>query len=679
MIQILPTRDRRAWNGQYSGRIYGDIQESFNIDLFSDAGRLLLSKRAVVETTSDSLYGWGNTSSFMRSDASGAMKLWAAIYEGALFYSSGSSITSPYNFTADTTTGAPNNSYDMAIHEIGTNNNDRLVVSTLSGDIAILNNTNHVHTWIGSWWKSRVITSSTDPAGPNPISILCTGHGFSTGDTITISGHLTNTPANGQWVITVTDVNNFTLNGSVGTGGAIGAGSGGICGYLNQSAMTNQTLHPLDVFNRTLLIGDDRYVHSVDRNDVVQYRRLTLPQRLKIKHIFHTKTRVWLLCYDVTGMEGAVIEWDGFSPNYLYEHAIDAPAAMTGIAYNDQPLILTSRGRFKLYNGNHFEPLGLDLPIFEENLQMSYSTIGQEYVKPRGIGIRNNIIYVNIMEAINSNGRPLSRRMKSGLWALDIAKKSLTHYAGAGNGVGNDFGQAVIHNVGAVMPWGELQNELLFSANSYSALTIPAHSSVTMSISPDFSTTNRGWFRTTKMTAQEVSEMWSTMYIRFKKFVDSGNKIIIKSRTDEPYQTSTGAPVTANITWVNTTSFTCTVPSGVKVGDEVEVLSGDNAGCLFHIANIVGTTITIDEAAPKASTATALVKFDNWIKQSVGVITDTTLTKIYTDVPVPGNGPYLEITVEMRGVFMAIDELLVATHNNETLSTSSIKRGQIVR
>lgn len=62
---------------------------------------------------------------------------------------------------------------------------------------------------------AKNIVSSTNAS---PINVQVTGHGFTTGMQVIISGHLVNTNANGTWVITVVDANNFTLNGSTGNG-----------------------------------------------------------------------------------------------------------------------------------------------------------------------------------------------------------------------------------------------------------------------------------------------------------------------------------------------------------------------------------------------------------------------------------------------------------------------------
>jgi hypothetical protein len=69
----------------------------------------------------------------------------------------------------------------------------------------------------------RAIASSTNAS---PITITTSAaHGYSTGDKVTIIGHLVNTAANGQWTITVVDADEFTLDGSVGNGVGVATGT----------------------------------------------------------------------------------------------------------------------------------------------------------------------------------------------------------------------------------------------------------------------------------------------------------------------------------------------------------------------------------------------------------------------------------------------------------------------
>lgn len=67
--------------------------------------------------------------------------------------------------------------------------------------------------WNGTTFTATAATNTT------PIAITTSvNHGFTTNQTVTISGALGNTAANGNWAITVTGANTFTLVGSAGNG-----------------------------------------------------------------------------------------------------------------------------------------------------------------------------------------------------------------------------------------------------------------------------------------------------------------------------------------------------------------------------------------------------------------------------------------------------------------------------
>ena len=69
---------------------------------------------------------------------------------------------------------------------------------------------------------TKTITGATNAT---PISITCAAHGYSTGDTVVVTGIAGNGAANGTWEITNTGVNTFTLNGSTGSGTYTSGGS----------------------------------------------------------------------------------------------------------------------------------------------------------------------------------------------------------------------------------------------------------------------------------------------------------------------------------------------------------------------------------------------------------------------------------------------------------------------
>jgi hypothetical protein len=76
-------------------------------------------------------------------------------------------------------------------------------------------------------WTSQALQSlkgNSAVSNATPISINISSHAFNTGDTVVVTSVVGNTAANGTWEITVTDSNNFTLNGSSGSGTTTTAG-----------------------------------------------------------------------------------------------------------------------------------------------------------------------------------------------------------------------------------------------------------------------------------------------------------------------------------------------------------------------------------------------------------------------------------------------------------------------
>lgn len=73
-----------------------------------------------------------------------------------------------------------------------------------------------------STFSPKAISSSTAVA---PSVITVTAHGYSTGDSIEVAGHLVNTNANGAWNITVLTANTFSIP-------VLGNGAGTATGYV---------------------------------------------------------------------------------------------------------------------------------------------------------------------------------------------------------------------------------------------------------------------------------------------------------------------------------------------------------------------------------------------------------------------------------------------------------------
>lgn len=87
-------------------------------------------------------------------------------------------------------------------------------------------------------WKSNSTLAITSSTNASPIVITTIAHTLATGDYVGISGHTTNTAANGVWRITVISGTTFSLTGSTGNG--VG-GAAGVTYKLSSQMLTLTT------------------------------------------------------------------------------------------------------------------------------------------------------------------------------------------------------------------------------------------------------------------------------------------------------------------------------------------------------------------------------------------------------------------------------------------------------
>lgn len=85
-----------------------------------------------------------------------------------------------------------------------------------------------------------VAPTITTATNASPISCNIPTHGYTTGQSVLIVSGQGNTAVNGQFVITVVDANNFTLNGSTGNGAYVG--STAYCSNLTIGATINEAV-----------------------------------------------------------------------------------------------------------------------------------------------------------------------------------------------------------------------------------------------------------------------------------------------------------------------------------------------------------------------------------------------------------------------------------------------------
>lgn len=594
----------RRWTGPYLGNYYGDLYKTFNVDLDREEGKVCLSRRLtkVADTSDTNTDTLLRTVAFLRTDADCTDRYWALSDSNGLFRTDG--VDPSTGWKCDSLANSPAKPRDFALFEKDTRadslSRQQLFVTTDS-DIFVLNDTG-TPVWANNWWTSA---------------------------------------------------------------------AGGT--HAGDSALDSTVPHPIEYFpfRRIMLVGNGNKIHTIYRlsptvNETTVVARLVLPSNLQVRHIFCTTSRAWILCTNTNNAgNGKVVEWDGFSQTYNNIFDVYSPYPLSGIGYSEVPIVINNKGQILEFSGSSFKPMVRNgevvaFPMFME----SENYFGTDSIYPRGMAIgADGLIYITVN---HYNG---AYKQGGGVWCLNPTTGRLYLKYATSSAVNTTYGEQITQlggiysitdrvypTVGFLIGGGFVNNNLNFDRSAIWSLS--ALSSTTA---------NRGYFITQYILSSEAKEFWDTLWIHFRRFKTTANRIVVKARGVRPLVNASYAPLDANITWVNATSFTTTLNANddaLAVGDEVEVLEGDNAGTLSHITTIVGNhgaaqTITVDETLT-ASTNVARARFDRWKK--VGVISSS--TKYEDNVNIGIDSSYVQFKVEMRGpaAEMQISHLFVNSH-----------------
>lgn len=587
--------------GILPGVYFGDLWQTFNIDLEKYPGRIALSDKLRRFSS-----GLGVVSKFIRTNATGTDQ-WFGIVTDTDILRNGNPIINSGTWITDDTTGTFNDPKDGVVHEFA-NGEERLLV-TRATNIAILNKSGGANVWDDDWW-------TTVASGP---------------------------------------------------------------------ALTTNIAHPIARLQRLVAVGDKvsdvPVIHTLDKNDVVSNSRLTFGAQYTIRNIYTSSNRFWIGLQHDRGGNAKIVEWDGFSSSQNNEYELPGATPLSGFIVDDIPYFICSTGQIMRYTGGGFSEF-TKFPCPELRVPFNDSNISTY-----GCFVDSHNVYINVnaptLQAFSATVvQRGSRRLRAGVWILNVDNRNLYHHMGIGEyasaGTDVNYGTSPLAGVGALMKSTDI-NELIISASVYTGGTLMSTQTNGIylqekNINQTSNTgRNRGYFITPYIPINDVEGMWESIVLKFKRFVNSDNRIILKWRVLDPLYNASAQDqagnafeeggINAPITWVNTTSFTCKVPTGVSVGNEVEILVGDNAGCSFSIASLSGTpdnsttlTVTLNETAPTSSTDTAMVRFDNWKKEEEISATDIGNKRIaFTS---SGHGEFIQLKVELQGFDIQVDDLI---------------------
>lgn len=452
-------------------------------------------------------------------------------------------------------------------------------------------------------------------------------------------------------------------------------------GGLAQTALKSGD-HSLARLQKLTVVGDQGALHTIDRNDVVNYKRIEFRDGYTERCIYTGPNRYWIgLGQTNRPDEGMIIEWDGTSVTYNKEYPFTG-TPMTGFVAKGIPYFINQYGQIMRFTGTTFEEFAA-FPNFKENQQFSTATGVPNRITKYACEVEGDIVKILA-------GKPLSSSlMRAGIWILDLKTKRLYHHqslgSDSGGSLGKDFGQGQLFRVGGIKSVKALKDgignyDLIAGGGHYLSYTASTKVGIyrlnknVESASVDA----RGYIVTRFVEARELEESFKKVWVIFRKFVDAGNKISVKYRSDNPLNVS-GAIMSSTGIWVTDTHFTSIIPTGVQVGHEIEVLAGQNGGQMYHISALNDTNgvvatpngatnldVSISETAADTSTNSSLIMYDNW--RITELFSDTTLGLDFHDFTLGAedsdgnilvNSTSMQFKIELRGNAMEVEQLLI--------------------
>jgi len=161
----IPPKNTRRWSGIYSGKYYGTLWKTFNVDFDREEGQVMLSRRMQRVQDTSAVAGDAVYSAFIRTDADCEDRYWGLrLREGLAKTDSSSTPTPADSWDTDAIASSPVTPVDFTIHGNDSRNDsgrNKLLVTLDSGDIAVLNDSGN-NAWTASWWATKHSQAALD-------------------------------------------------------------------------------------------------------------------------------------------------------------------------------------------------------------------------------------------------------------------------------------------------------------------------------------------------------------------------------------------------------------------------------------------------------------------------------------------------------------------------------------
>ncbi len=391
-----------------------------------------------------------------------------------------------------------------------------------------------------------------------------------------------------------------------------------------------QNLHILCSFKDHLYFTRDNFkIHSMDYSEsVATTGAYTVVSPILGGHISWMQAgsdRIWIGWTSNDGSRGSIFEWDGISIVMTKEYKIEAQGSCTCVIKNDIPYVLDVEGRLLAFNGSNFQEVAR-LPVSNSDYPVS------NYIKNSGIKLshfngsllsRDQLLFL-INPVLPRSDRYLEN-CQAGIWEY-TEDSGFTHkYAVSSTKVGaavTDYGQQDLLAVGAMFD-GFTTNDTILDVTArqgqvlFGARSNQINSPFIIGIDNTLDDIKKSSYIITQwLESSQVEDVWKNIIVKYRKFLETTDKIKVKYRTVKQEYSLIG------YLWTSTTTFTVISSAFPEIanygqGDEVEIMNSFGSGKCVNIVSITNDgstyTVTIDEAITSA-TGSGIGKFQHWIK-----------------------------------------------------------------
>lgn len=378
-------------------------------------------------------------------------------------------------------------------------------------------------------------------------------------------------------------------------------------------------------------------------------------QAVIITFLRSTSSRIWIGTVSKTGGKGYMYAWDGAQASVNESYRLDSAGALACVIKDDIPYILDADGKLLAFNGGTFQEVDRLNRVNGKILFNPFDNDNSRFIHPNGMSLINGKINMLIdgtnWDVASHNGTH-EETIPSGIWEYTpetglYHKHSITH--NKASDTVTDYGQARIFGVGGLSEVIVATSPITTDGSFLAGVSYYTSATVTTSgifYNNALDTVQKaGYLVTPKIFSQNLEDSWNKLVVRFRRFLNSTDKIVVKYRTEDDAFTE------ATITYASTTTFTVTLAStdrALVVGDEVEIVQGVGAGRVAHITVISGAhaasqTITVDETITGATTQTAKARFQTWKK----IASYNSQSDEMQNFPVPEHSAWVQIKVFM--------------------------------